>query len=169
MMFNKPPPEQANAPPDPQSSGQKDGVHRQPQNSSSWNSTPLLLQKKAEVFLTSEIYPCLQKYPKSERFALCQDIKQTMSRVIMNSIRSNVKSRTDARLAVYEEVDADLKYMLVLISISRSQKYVTEGKAMQWQEKVAELGRILGGLIKAAKNAGNSNSPRQASLFEPGN
>ena len=120
-------------------------------NSSSFTATPLLLQKKAEVLLTDEIYPCLQKFPKSERFALCQEIKQTISRVIMNAIRSNVKARKDARLAIYEDVDADLKYMLVLTSIARSQKYLTENKACIWQNRIAELGRILGGLIKSAK------------------
>jgi hypothetical protein len=129
-----------------------DRYSQRPQNSSTWNSTPLLLQKKAEVFLTAEIYPCLQKFPKAERFALCQEIKQTMSRVIMNAIRSNVKARGEARLALYDDIDADLKYMLVLTGISRSQKYVTENKALQWQSQVAELGRILGGLIKASKS-----------------
>jgi hypothetical protein len=131
-----------------------DRYSQRPQNSSTWNSTPLLLQKKAEVFLTDDIYPCLQKFPKAERFALCQEIKQTMSRVIMNAIRSNVKARGEARLAIYDDIDADLKYMLVLTCISRSQKYITENRAMQWQDKVAEQGRILGGLIKAAKSYG---------------
>lgn len=129
-----------------------DRYSQRPQNSSTWNATPLLLQKKAEVFLTDDIYPCLQKFPKSERFALCQEIKQTMSRVIMNAIRSNVKPRGEARLAVYDDIDADLKYMLVLTCIARSQKYVTENRALQWQDKIAEQGRILGGLIKAARS-----------------
>jgi hypothetical protein len=145
------PPEQVNQP-----SG--DRYSQRPQNSSTWNATPLLLQKKAEVFLTDEVYPCLQRFPKAERFSICQEIKQTMSRVIMNSIRSNVKTRSDVRLAIYEDIDADLKYMLVLTSVSRSQKYVTEGKAMQWQDKVAEMGRILGGLIKAART--RASAPR---------
>ena len=143
--------------PEQQNTQSGDRYSQRPQNSSTWNSSPLLLQKKAEVFLTDEIYPCLQKFPKAERFALCQEIKQTLSRVIMNTIRSNVKSRGEARLAVYEDIDADLKYMLVLTCISRSQKYITENKAMQWQDKTAELGRILGGLIKVANNHANAS------------
>lgn len=133
-----------------------DRYSQRPQNSSTWNSTPLLLQKKAEVFLTDELYPCLQKFPKAERFSLCQEIKQTMIRIIANAIRSNVKARGAARIALYEDIDADLKIMLVLTGISRSQKYITENKAMQWQDKIAELGRILGGLIKVAYNHANS-------------
>lgn len=108
---------------------------------------PLILQKKTEVLLNKEVYPLLKRYPKAEKFALCQEIKQAFYRVIRNTmLANNVKKN---RIHYLQEVDADLKLLLVLFSISREQKYITEKKTLQLQERVAELGRITGGLMKA--------------------
>lgn len=113
---------------------------------------PLILQKKAEVLLNKEIYPVLQKFPKAEKFCLCQEIKQAFYRVIRNTMLANNVRRGDLRIERYREVDADLKLLLVLLSIAREQKYITEKKCLQLQERVSELGRITGGLMKAATN-----------------
>jgi hypothetical protein len=125
------------------------------QNSSTWNAEPLLLKKKTEVLLNVEIYPVLQKYPKAEKFALCQEIKQAFYRILRNTMLANATKRGDLRIERYNEVDADLKLLLVLFGISREQKYITERKTQQLQERVSELGRITGGLIKAARNLSN--------------
>jgi hypothetical protein len=118
---------------------------------------PLLLQKKTEVLLNREVYPVLQKFPKAEKFALCQEIKQAFYRMLRNSMLANSTRRGEARAARLYEVDADLKLLLVHFGIAREQKYITERKAAQLQEWIAELGRITGGLIKAA-NAKNTIS-----------
>jgi len=106
---------------------------------------PLILQKKAEVFLNS-IYPVLQRFPKAEKFCLCQEIKQACYRIIRNVMIANAVKRD--RLRHLQEVDADLKLLLVLFGIAREQKYITQKKAMELQEKISELGRITGGLMK---------------------
>lgn len=107
---------------------------------------PLILQKKTEVLLNKEVYPLLQKFPKAEKFALCQEIKQSFYRLIRNTmLANNVKSK---RVEYLQQVDAELKLLLVLFSISREQKYITEKKALQLQERISELGRITGGLMK---------------------
>lgn len=111
---------------------------------------PLILQKKTEVLFNKEVYPVLKKYPKSEKFALCQEIKQAFYRVIRNTMLANNIKRD--KIYYLQQVDADLKLLLVLFSISREQKYITEKKCLQLQERVAELGRITGGLMKATLN-----------------
>lgn len=109
---------------------------------------PLILQKKAEVLLNKEVYPVLQKFPKAEKFALCQEIKQAFYRMIRNTMLANNVKRD--RLHYFQEVDADLKLLLVLFSIAREQKYITEKKCLQLQERISELGRITGGLMKVS-------------------
>lgn len=47
---------------------------------------PLSLQKKGEVLLNTIIYPMLLHFPKSEKFALCQEMKQSCYRMIRESI-----------------------------------------------------------------------------------
>ncbi len=106
---------------------------------------PLILQKKAEIFLNS-IYPVLQKFPKAEKFCLCQEIKQACYRVIRNTMLANAIKRD--KLHYLHEVDADLKLLLVLFGIAREQKYITQKKTLELQEKISELGRITGGLMK---------------------
>ena len=108
---------------------------------------PLLLQKKAEVMLNTIIYPMLVHYPKAEKFALCQEIKQSCYRIIRTGIQYTTALQRD-KLYFLRQVDAELKYLLVLISVSRAQKYITEKKAYQLQNSIAELGRICGGLMK---------------------
>ena len=112
---------------------------------------PLVLQKKTEVLLNKEVYPTLQKFPKAEKFGLCQEIKQAFYRAIRNTMLANAMPRGDIRIQRYLEVDADLKLLLVLFSIAREQKYITERRALLLQDRTSELGRIVGGLIKAAK------------------
>jgi len=111
---------------------------------------PLVLQKKTEVLLNKEIYPALQKFPRAEKFGLCQEIKQAFYRVLRNTMLANALRRGDLRIEKYREVDGDLKLLLVLVTIAREQKYITEKKALQLQDRISELGRITGGLLKAA-------------------
>ena len=112
---------------------------------------PLILQKKTEVLLNKEVYPTLKGFPKAEKFGLCQEIKQAFYRALRCTMLANSTQRGDLRIERYWEVDADLKLLLVLFSIAREQKYITEKRAHLLQERVSELGRITGGLIKAAR------------------
>lgn len=107
----------------------------------------LILQKKTEVFFNKDVYPLLQKYPKSEKFAICQEIKQSLYRAIRNAMLANNTKRD--RIHYLQQVDADLKLLLVLFSISREQRYITEKKSLYLQDKISELGRITGGLMRA--------------------
>ncbi|MEF2965681.1 diversity-generating retroelement protein Avd [Paenibacillus sp. M1] len=108
---------------------------------------PLVLQKKAEVFLNS-IYPLLRNFPKAEKYSLCQELKQACYRIIRNSMTYN-SLKADGKIQYLHQVDADLKLLLVLFGIARGQKYITERKALELQEKISELGKITGGLIKS--------------------
>ena len=102
-----------------------------------------ILQKKSEVFINS-IYPILQNFPKSEKFCLCQEIKQAAYRIIKNAMIFNGSKKIN----YLQEVDGDLKLLLVLFGIAREQKYITKKKSLEIQSQLAELGRICGGLMK---------------------
>ena len=111
---------------------------------------PSVLQKKAEIFL-NKVYPLLKNFPVSEKFCLCQEIKQANYRVIRNTMMySSLKA--PSRIDYLRTVDADLKLLLILFGVAREQKYITKKKALELQENISELGRICGGLIKAFYN-----------------
>lgn len=109
---------------------------------------PLMLQKKSEVLLNTIIYPMLVHFPKAEKFALCQETKQSCYRMIRESIQYQTALKRD-KLYYLRQIDSELKYLLVLICTARNQHYITEGKALQLQETISEIGKILGGLMKS--------------------
>lgn len=108
---------------------------------------PLMLQKKSEVLLNTIIYPMLKHFPNSEKFSLCQEIKQSCYRMIRESIQYQTALKRD-KLYYLRQIDAELKYLLVLTSVSRDQRYITQKKAEQLQDRISEIGRITGSLMK---------------------
>jgi four helix bundle protein len=109
---------------------------------------PLILQKKAEIFLNAYLYPVLRNFPKAEKFCLSQEIKQACYRVIKNIMIYN-SLKGDSKIQYLQLVDGDLKLLLVLVGVARSQKYITEKKTLELQERISELGRITGGMMKS--------------------
>ena len=73
---------------------------------------------------------------------------RTMVTAIKNIMVYN-SMKGDKKIQYLHMVDGDLKLLLVLVGVARSQKYITEKKALELQEKISELGRITGGMIKS--------------------
>lgn len=109
---------------------------------------PSTLQKKAEIFLDQKVYPLLKNFPQSEKFSLCQEIKQSCFRLIRAAVMANNLTVVKKRLEWLNEADAEKTLLLVLFGVARTQKYITEKKLYELQEKLKEMGRIIGGLIK---------------------
>lgn len=55
---------------------------------------PLILHKKTEVLLNKEVYPLLMKFPRAEKFALCQEIKQAFYRILRNTMMANTLKKS---------------------------------------------------------------------------
>lgn len=66
-------------------------------------SSDLIIYKKAESLL-NDVYPVLRAFPKSEKFSLCQEIKQAFYALLRNiMLANNIKAR---KRMYQEEVDA---------------------------------------------------------------
>ncbi len=107
----------------------------------------LILERKVEHLLNKEIYPVLQKFPKAEKFSLCQEIKQAfygLLKAIM--LANNIRTK---RRHYQEEADAYQKLLLVLISVACEQKYITQKKKHHLQTYLYEIGKLLGGWMKS--------------------
>ncbi|MEK4713486.1 diversity-generating retroelement protein Avd [Sporosarcina sp. FSL K6-5500] len=109
-------------------------------------SAELVIYKKAEMLLDF-VYPIVVNFPKSEKFALSQEIKQAFYAVLRNiMLANNIRHK---RRQYQEEVDAYLKLIPVLFNVAKKQKYITQTKNTQIQKSIAEIGRILGGWMKS--------------------
>lgn len=103
---------------------------------------PSVLQKKAEIFL-NKVYPLLKNFPVSEKFCLCQEIKQANYRVIRNTMMySSLKAQT--RIDYLRTVDADLKLLLVLFGVARDQKYITKRRPSSCKRTSRSSGAFAG-------------------------
>lgn len=107
----------------------------------------LVLERKVEDLLNRDLYPMLKKFPKAEKFSLCQEIKTCCYEMLRFTLLANgVKSK---RRTYQEHIDANQKLLLVLLSVACEQKYITRKKLEYLQGKLFEIGRILGGWMKS--------------------
>ena len=91
-------------------------------------------------------YPILAQYPKSEKFTLVADIKHIM----LDALRCCVKvgKRKAKKTALYD-LDVELATLKRFIRISYNLRFLSMQHYKVWSEKVAEIGRMVGGMIKA--------------------
>lgn len=93
----------------------------------------------------------LNKYPKSERFDLCADIKNILYRSLRNIIFAWKEYENSAKLKYLREVDVDLVVLKSLVTISNKYQYITQKNYMVWSEHISEIGKLIGGWIKSCQ------------------
>lgn len=87
----------------------------------------------------------LNKYPKSERFDLCSDIKNLLYKILRNIIFAWKVFKVEDKLRYLNEVDVDLIVLKSMITISYKYQYISQKNYMVWGEQVNEIGRLVGG------------------------
>jgi four helix bundle protein len=89
------------------------------------------------------------KYPKAEKFALCQNIKQAMYEVLkFISLGNSVRSK---RLTYLQEADGHLQILKVLIKLSKQRKYISVGFFEDVDLELTEINKMLSGYIRSVK------------------
>lgn len=93
----------------------------------------------------------LNKYPKSERFDLCTDIKQLLYKDLKHIVFAWKEYSNTEKLKHLRQADVDLVVLKALIRISYKYEYITQKNYMTWNEMVSEIGRLIGGWIKTCQ------------------
>lgn len=110
------------------------------------NVQNLILFRKFEDFI---IYfePRIEKFPHYEHFALETDIKNCLHRIIELIIRTNRSTRKNEG---WYKIDTEFEILRFYIrfAYSKGSKYLSLKSYETAEKMMAELGRILGGLIK---------------------
>ena len=91
----------------------------------------------------------LNKYPKSERFSLVNDIKKTTYDGMKKIIVGNKEFNKNYRLVVLNNIDVDLKFLKVLVRISYKHKYINKKNYAAWNKKITNISNLLYGWIKS--------------------
>lgn len=87
------------------------------------------------------------KYPKSERYNLVNEIKNTTYLGIKSIIQAQ-KDKTN-RLEYLNNLDVNLKYLLVLIRVSYKNKYINIRNYRAWSYKITVINNLMIGWIKS--------------------
>jgi four helix bundle protein len=108
----------------------------------------LILYQKVYDFLLY-IYPIVAKMPKFEKFALQSHIKNCVIEIERRVIRAN-KSRT--KLSHLYEADTSLQELKMLIRLAHDLRYIPPKQYENISNKLMEIGRLIGGMIKYAQS-----------------
>ncbi len=107
----------------------------------------LIHQKYMElIYYTNDL---VRKYPKSEKFALVQEIKQSLYsglRYLMYAIKSFNKND---KLKFLNELDVSLNLLKVHLRLSYKYKYISMQNYTTWSAKITDICNMLGGWISS--------------------
>ena len=109
----------------------------------------LIIQQKTEDMI---LYgnQALKQFPKSERYAMAGEIKQSMYTFYRLIITANLKYYKKTTL---QEADVELEVLrgFLKLAATKELRYLPLSKYENWSRMVNEIGRMLGGWIKAMK------------------
>lgn len=94
-------------------------------------------------------YNILKKYPNHEKYSIVLEIRQTLFAILEMIITTNKTYNNKERLRLMNLIDAKLDYQRILVRISHENKYINNNNYLEWERKISEIGRLLGGWIKS--------------------
>ena len=105
-----------------------------------------LLTKIEEVEHYSHI--AMQQFPKSEKYALALQIRETLSEIVHITIRC---AKRYYKKTTLQDLDIEIEYLRTLIRKSYALKYINCHKYEVWSFQINEIGKITGGWLKTVK------------------
>ncbi len=103
-----------------------------------------ILQKTFDMM--DYAYMALAQFPKSEKFAICADIKRCMDTIMERIIESNKKYYKKTTL---QELDVEVEKLKTYIRLSYKLGFLPPKKYEIWSGLVVEIGKMVGGWIKS--------------------
>lgn len=111
----------------------------------------LILIPKLEQYI-EYVLNMLMKLPRVEKFSIGTEYKSSMYEMMQNVLYLN-KIENSKRLYYLNKIDALLNCQRIYLRIMKNNHWIDEKKFEVAIVKLAEIGRIIGGLIKYyAKN-----------------
>ena len=113
------------------------------------SGTLTIYQKYTElIYYTNNI---VRKYPKSEKFALVQEIKNSLYtglRLLMYAIKIFNKQH---KLKYLNELDINLTLLKIHVRLSYKYQYITIQNYQAWSTLITDICNMLGGWINSCQ------------------
>lgn len=113
------------------------------------NTREVFLLEQKIMDMIEYSYVILRNFPKSEKFALCADIKQVEDILLERCIEAEKKYTKKTTL---QEMDISVAKLRSYIRLSFNLKFINLHQYEVWSGKVVEIGKMLGGWIKTVKD-----------------
>ncbi len=91
---------------------------------------------------------CLLQFPRAERYALAVEIKQSMYKILRLIIQAN-KQRNKKQIQMEIDTELDVLRTFIRLAADKDTKYLPLRKYEIWSKQLNEIGKMLGGWIKA--------------------
>lgn len=97
-------------------------------------------------------YTALRQFPKSEKFSLAADIKRIMNNMLYYCISIEKKI---SRKTTLEKLDIEIAALKAYLEIAQEMGFLSEHTYSVWNDKVVEIGKMVGGMLGAVGQATN--------------
>lgn len=97
-----------------------------------------------------EIYSLRGTIPKSDRYAVWQRV-ENITLEVLEGILTAISLPKNQKADILEEASKKLNMLRVFVRLSKDVKAIDNKKYIMLQEKLDEIGRMLGGWIKSTK------------------
>ncbi|MCD8216675.1 MAG: diversity-generating retroelement protein Avd [Clostridiales bacterium] len=91
-------------------------------------------------------YPALAQFPKSEKYAMAEDIKKCMDTILEKAIEGNKKYYKKNTL---QELDVAVAKLKVYVRLAHRQGFLSHKKYEEWSKYIVEMGKMVGGWINS--------------------
>lgn len=109
-----------------------------------------IFQKTYELYKV--LYNLRNTVPKQDRYTLWQKAENITLDVLEGILTTSNLSKSE-KLPVLEKISLKLNIVRVFIRLSKEVKAIDNKKYITLQERIDEIGRMLGGWIKSTKTS----------------
>jgi hypothetical protein len=102
------------------------------------------------------LYSCTKTFPKKDRYALGQKSEKIVLEILELLFLANSK-QSQEKLVLLNQVDVKLKILKTLIRLCFDIKAIDQKKYLLLQERLQEIGKMLGGWLKSIKKQNPAN------------
>jgi len=102
-----------------------------------------IFEKTYELILW--IYPAVNRFPKTQRFVLGQQVENTVLNLLKLIIQANAERN---KLPYLKQLSIELDKLRILVRLSKDLRFLSIKQYEFAVNKINEIGKMLGGWIK---------------------
>lgn len=114
-----------------------------------------IVQKTYELY--QELHQFQRAIPKADRYTLWQRCENTTLEILEELIRTICLPQVERRQPLFN-VSVQVNMLRVFVRLSFEVRAISQKKYFSLEKKIEEIGRMLGGWIKASGKSASTNS-----------